>query len=368
MPVVLSQVLTDLYLASAGALGASLEAQPSALQPDEWDKVLELGELHGVAPLLYSRLSSIETHLPVQFIHKLRLLSHRHQAAAQIRQKVLLDTLIACEEAKVDMLLLKGIALSMLVYPEAALRPMRDIDILVRKEDLFRVRELLLTLDFQIDALSADQYPEKHLVATKLIDGMSISVEAHHKLFDDEYGNPVEFDDLLLPRVPIDVSDQTAFTLSPEEMLWHVSRHLVESVNYANQVRLIWFADVLFLVRCYADEIDWDYVHMHFPIVVNVLSLMHCVLPLPDTVQDMLPIDTKISSHDLLPHFDGWPSASWSDLRQHLRWIETVYNTFIPSAWWIRWHYGLNVSRPLLFHRLAHIRDVMHKAIEAYGQ
>jgi len=62
--------------------------------------------------------------------------------------QVLADILTCYQAAGIDVLVLKGAALAHLVYPQPVLRPMRDIDILVRAEDVYRAYARLPEIGF----------------------------------------------------------------------------------------------------------------------------------------------------------------------------------------------------------------------------
>ena len=79
-----------------------------------FDELAIAGEQHGLEPLA--------------------LAQHAHAAAVQAR--VFADVAGAMAQAGVLFLVLKGAALAHLVYDEPRLRPMRDVDLLVRKDDV----------------------------------------------------------------------------------------------------------------------------------------------------------------------------------------------------------------------------------------
>src|SRR6185436_11185739 len=72
----------------------------------------------------------------------------QHAHATRAREQVLAELLMLYQGAGIDVLVLKGAALAQLVYPQPVLRPMRDIDILVRASDVYRAYALLPKIGF----------------------------------------------------------------------------------------------------------------------------------------------------------------------------------------------------------------------------
>jgi hypothetical protein len=48
--------------------------------------------------------------------------------------------------------------------------------------------------------------------------------------------------------------------------------------------------------------------------------------------------------------FEGWPRSSLASQRQK-GWQRILGDTFWPSEWWLRLHYGLGSGRALFWHR-----------------
>ena len=126
------------------------------------------------------------------------------------------------------MLVLKGAALAHLIYPQPVLRPMRDIDILVRADEVYRAYALLPEIGFTPPpgahhGLGPDHH---HLTAIKRVaDGFSVSVELHHALHLNERGHPLRYDAYAPTAQPFMVGGISAQTLGREETLWHIYRH-----------------------------------------------------------------------------------------------------------------------------------------------
>ena len=120
-------------------------------QDIKWAYFFERAKSEGVLSLVYENLSKIDnTQLSVPADIWERLKNSYYTTAGRnilICQK--LNTILtAFNQAGVKVILLKGIALIHTIYPNTALRPMHDIDILIKKEDLIKANEVLNSLGY----------------------------------------------------------------------------------------------------------------------------------------------------------------------------------------------------------------------------
>lgn len=81
-------------------------------------------------------------------------------------------------------LLLKGIGLVGDCYDPAHLRPMRDIDILVREDEIARAEEAAEAAGFRAgkEGLAAEEIEEHHHLPPRFHEGTGICLEIHHRL------------------------------------------------------------------------------------------------------------------------------------------------------------------------------------------
>src|SRR3989304_7122244 len=103
-----------------------------------WEEVLESAFWHGIAPLLYNNLKDIqESHLiPREVMAQLRTAYHGNLARNMYLYAELKRILETFSNKGVKVIVLKGAALAKTVYGDIGLRPMSDIDLLVKREDL----------------------------------------------------------------------------------------------------------------------------------------------------------------------------------------------------------------------------------------
>ena len=155
-----------------------------------WNEVLAQVEDHRVAPLLYVHLNGAGVELPLDAKHSLQSLYVRHRWADRVRRRVLHEILNAFQADDIPALVLKGAALSHLVYPESGLRPMSDLDILVPRPEVWRAGQVLAKLGFDVPLPPDRELHHHHLpIATRRDEGLLVAVELHHQLTSNYFDN-----------------------------------------------------------------------------------------------------------------------------------------------------------------------------------
>jgi hypothetical protein len=120
-------------------------------RPDlDWNYLTAAACAHGVAPLIYHNLqrSRATRVLPPRPTETLRKSYYGNAARNSFLYGELRNVLNAFRDKRIEVIVLKGAALAETVYPNRALRPMSDIDLLVRKEKLTQVEATLLDMGY----------------------------------------------------------------------------------------------------------------------------------------------------------------------------------------------------------------------------
>ncbi len=146
------------------------------------DKVLE----YRIGLLAYANLQSLagkEYLVPDRVIAQLRS-ANRRSCVETITLFLKLEKILSVFfDQKIPVILLKGAALAPLVYRGIALRPMADLDLLIRRSDLSSAEGALCQLGYVPDeAYQSREWYEQHhhhLVPYVARDG-SATVELHH--------------------------------------------------------------------------------------------------------------------------------------------------------------------------------------------
>lgn len=316
----------------------------------DWTGLLAQAESHGLSPLLYFQLKAAGVTLLLSVKRDLQGLYLRCRHANRVRAQALAEILAAFEAAGIRALVLKGTALAHLLYPEPGLRPMSDVDLLVKKTDAYLAQDLLSELGFCAPLPPAERLPGKHLLAaTRSIEGLTVSVELHHNLFNIGAGVSLELTDLSGPPVPFALDGVTAYTLPHEEMLWHQCQHLR---LIGQPFRLIWLVDIVSLAERYVTEIEWARMERDYPLVLSTLALFHHLTPLSESLQRTARLNPGPAPQGIGQTFQGWPHRSIRRQRATGKGYGRIFcDTFWPSEWWLRLYYGLGRARSSGWHR-----------------
>ena len=322
----------------------------------DWDAIPMRAEAHGLVPLLYAHLQAAGVTLPPHAKQQLQGYYMQHAHATRVRAQVLADILERFKAAEIDVLVLKGAAIAYLIYPQPVLRPMRDIDILVRAADVYRAYALLPEIGFTPPpgahhGLGPDHH---HLTAIKRVaENFSVSLELHHALHLNEIGRePQRFEAFAPTAQRFMIGSSSAQTLGREQTFWHLYRHtFCMPVSY-EPLRLIWVADLISLVEAWADALDWERVRREYRAAYRILPLLHHLSPWSDALLDRLQLPVA-----RLPNPDGW---SGQNREPRLPGLATLYagsaahqgpvgrilhDSIFPSPWWLRLYYGQGPAR-----------------------
>lgn len=137
---------------------------------------------------------------------------------------------------------LKGAHLAENVYEHIACRPMTDVDILVREEDIERCRRILNSRNF---VRCADERRRKAIHDNYLQAGPhgEISIELHHHLTNPLYG--ARFDlECLWGETYLPLEYNLVY------LSWHAVRH--------SFLKLIWLCDCAALIKKYHADVNWE--------------------------------------------------------------------------------------------------------------
>ena len=235
----------------------------------DWEYVVETSIRHAVAPLLEHGLGEVsratgidlERHVPGSARRDLRRLAE----ASGRRNRHIFETLrgitAALAAAGAEPVGLKDVQLAVDVYPDPALRPMGDVDLLVRHDDWDAAADALQTLGF--DPLPNADVPYMRRYASaqhfrRASDDLWIDLQWNVMQREwDRYGDgSFTYDGAQMWRDAVQISGIDFALRAPalEDMLFHLCLHL-EGHRYGE---LILFCDVAELLRRRGDELDWN--------------------------------------------------------------------------------------------------------------
>lgn len=232
------------------------------MDENDWDSLLTMLHEHRLAPLLHSRFNNELKHLNVpdkvreQLKETYRTSSFRSLAL----QHELLQLHHLLNAAGIEYAALKGAYLAFNIYPHAALRPMRDLDVLVSSDDLLPAYERLLAAGYQRPSDSKGDLEAIKKIGLHLPPLLSpknrIFIELHHRFMEadnKENKQNIATDALWSRRVHATIADNAVSFLSETDLLLHLIDHAVYH-HYFDNGALI-FSDITYLLK--KESIDW---------------------------------------------------------------------------------------------------------------
>ncbi|MGW8192847.1 MAG: nucleotidyltransferase domain-containing protein [Desulforhopalus sp.] len=306
-----------------------------------WEKLINEAEIQGIAPLVYKHVTAVEHPIPPQPRRLLQSVYLRHRRSNDIRNRTIAEILATLQKNGVAAILLKGIALINTVYQEPAVRPMRDIDLLVGDRDVARVQELLHISGFYPESSAAIDDDHHHVEPmVKIIAGLPVSVEIHRQLLPQQtYNSSWSYEALRSNSASFSLHGVKAQTLGLEHTLHYLYLHGLRAPLTYEPYRLIHIADLVSFVELNHQQINWQKLAADFPGVFDILSRLHFLTPYHPEIINNLPLNiSTIPDKPGMPYC-GWPQRALSEIAapQMLRYLK---DTIWPSQWWTQVYYG----------------------------
>lgn len=222
----------------------------------DWEYLFQLARRHSIVPLVYVQLEQHAADLvPQEFLSKLK----KHYIENSARNTVLAAELCRLinlfSAAGIETIPYKGPVLALVAYGNLALRRFVDLDVIVKKSDVLKAREILLTEGYT-PAKSLSLKQQELLLRTQhnmqfSRDNHRLIVELHWEVAPHLFASTVNGERLWQNLTTIDLDGTPVKALSAEDLLFslcvHGSRHLWE--------RLGWICDVAELIS--RQTLDW---------------------------------------------------------------------------------------------------------------
>lgn len=183
----------------------------------------------------------------------------------------------ALQSRGVEVLLLKGAALNLTLYDRPNLRPMSDLDLLVRPDSAERAITILESMGFRRgpSLLRADFFPRFHYeVELSSADYHPTRIDLHTRPFRPlRWATTIPDGAFWRGARPVDERDAAASVPAGEEMLVHLATH---SACHGHR-RLLWLYDLCRLIDTVGAYLDWER-------VVHICRLLELVLPVREAL------------------------------------------------------------------------------------
>jgi hypothetical protein len=222
---------------------------------NEWEDLLAAAGRHSLLPLLYHTLKPVLEKIdpPSEVLEKMKRIYLASAARNMRLYHELGQVLKGCSEATIPVILLKGAHLAEFVYKDIALRPMSDIDILVEKSHLGRMKDVLIALGYIMSREEMGQSQE-HLAPFRKQGATSI--EVHYHIAVPPISLWIDIGKLSERARSVKLEGIEATTLAPNDLLLHLCLHASIHHGFDNGVRPLF--DIAYMIERYHGEIDWE--------------------------------------------------------------------------------------------------------------
>lgn len=221
----------------------------------KWKSIIKESEAHNVKGLVYSAINKSEY---LKYIKKESLEQWKRDTlftgVYQIQHiREISKVLKVFNKENIPVLVLKGLVVREF-YPKPELRTMGDADVLVKKEDLSRIKKLLKDLGY-----SELRDLENHGAHIVFVHNNHFPIEVHWVLTNKDYfrGEPVFENQIWENAIKVKVGESDALSLSFEDLAVHLCIHMaVHSVASGFGIRQL--CDLVLLVEKKGHLIDWS--------------------------------------------------------------------------------------------------------------
>lgn len=243
-PAGLRFVFAAARMAAGGGDAAQLRAAAEAV--GDWDMALRGLTRHGLTGLVTPILRR-ERVLPAEVLAALEARQSAHAVAVLMRLREAVRIVSALEAANIRYLLIKGIALSIQLYGDPAVRGGRDIDIWIERGRMGDAEAILAGLGYvaPIHALPkgpAGPVPPKE--SGWVHEQSRILVELHDRLTENRAILPWDFDDLWAAREMVAIAGRPVPTMPRARLPVYLAVHGTKS----GWSRLMWLEDLAALL------------------------------------------------------------------------------------------------------------------------
>lgn len=249
-------------LLRGGVEHGTLTPVEQLLQGD-WTAVVEEAIRHEVEALLYVRLDSLPpgARLPSAFTERLAELYARSALHNRFLYDQLSELLQAYTAAGLEVIVLKGAYLAEVVYGDITLRPMADLDLLVRQDELSDAADVLRAVGYEPDKdFTVEDVCSRGHHLPKFRKGGGSAVELHWTLERPDRRLKFDIEGLWKRARPAVIAGRQALALSPADLLLHLclhpSYHHRFGIGPGHGIALKYLLDVALVIDRYGDDID----------------------------------------------------------------------------------------------------------------
>ena len=242
-----------------------IEAERNGLN---WGVFLKKARENGVSAVVYSRLNEIKEDwpsIPADIFEELKGDYYLNATKNTLIFKELGKALEAFKKSGLEVIVLKGAALAEKVYGNIALRPMSDIDLLVKEEDMAHADEQLKTLGYRPTDAAVDEVDFSSTYLTTLDyrspeeNSPSFHIHWHFvnsTIPNESYIRNIKIDNIWRDAEDTRIAGVETLVMAPHHLLIHLSEHALRVTHSLSKFSLL--CDINEAVNFYQEKLAWD--------------------------------------------------------------------------------------------------------------
>jgi hypothetical protein len=264
----------------------------------DWEYLIHAADFHGVLPQVHQVLSSrfLES-LPHSALDELSVRARKQTVSNLLMASEMRSVIDLLGSNQIDAVPVKGPTLAISAYADIGLRQFGDIDILIRRRDVVRARDLLASSGYKP---TLDLAPSQHELLSKLECECgfrrAMYIELVWEVVLPSYSFSMNDDELWRRLSRIEMEGVAVPVLSDEDTLLLLAVH---GTKHAWR-RLVWISDFARAVESSAT--DWTYAlerarrlgGLRMLLVASRLAEALCGIDLPETVRRLIESDPAI--------------------------------------------------------------------------
>ncbi len=231
------------------------------LTPEAWNDLFELAEKQGVACYLYYALKQKKSEdvIPEEWLRKIRIQLMRFSINNIKHLNELEELSLLFEKIGITAIFLKGSHLAFHVYPSPSLRPMDDIDIIVKEDDIPKISAALIESGYCNDYYTLENIKKYHRHLPPFTKKGKRCIELHWTLMQPMFQTP-ETEKTLMWMIG-ETEEKTygkgrALVFRPNAVIFQLMLHI--GLNDYISPSLKNLLDITVLIQKHQHEINWE--------------------------------------------------------------------------------------------------------------
>lgn len=222
------------------------------LSESEWDALIATAMQHKLGPILYNTLKPYYSALstPPQYQVLMRQIYFSSARRNMQLYNQLEEVLQKFAKEGISVILLKGAYLAKYIYGNIALRPMADIDLLVKQGSLNKAHCLLIDDGYSI----TDSNFEEELPPYKKKGKIALEIHSHLKILPDKKNTDIN--KLWTKAEKVTIGKAEAFTLYPEDHFLHLCLH--NCIQHRFENGLVACVDTQYFLKHFENKLNWE--------------------------------------------------------------------------------------------------------------